>query len=153
MRLNSFCAVVTIVIQAVSSDQSPWDKHSSRVCQDPSNDPLEVCPPNTVLVGPNHQYATIQSAVLSLPDDTSPQTLLMLPGRYQEQVNVTRKGPLTLLGQTSAPDDLGSNTVEILWRAVAGTGNNGFTAVLTVAPDLNASLTGSSPTGFPVPVD
>jgi len=123
------------------------------VCQAPSNSPLEGCPPNTILVGPNHQYATIQSAVSSLPDDTSPHTLLILPGRYEEQVNVTRKWQVTLLGQTSAADDLGSNTVEILWRAVAGTGDNAFTAVLTVAPDLNASLTGSGPTGFSVPVD
>jgi len=153
MQLNAFFAVISILIQAVFSNQSPWDKYSRRVCQAPSDNPLEGCPPDTVLVGPNHEYTTIQSAILSLPDDTSTQILLVLPGTYEEQVNITRKGPVTLLGQTSASDDLESNTVEVLWRAVAGTGDNAFTAVLTVAPDLNASLTGSGPTGYPIPVD
>jgi hypothetical protein len=41
--------------------------------------------------------------------------------------------------------------VNVTWAAVAGTGDNAYTSVLTVAPNLNASLTGSGPTGFPVP--
>jgi hypothetical protein len=41
--------------------------------------------------------------------------------------------------------------VNIIWAAVAGTGDNAYTSTLTVAPNLNASLTGSGPTGFAVP--
>jgi hypothetical protein len=41
--------------------------------------------------------------------------------------------------------------VNIIWRAIAGTGDNAYTSTLTVAPNLNASFTGSGPTGFAVP--
>jgi hypothetical protein len=68
------------------------------------------------------------------------------------QVNVTRRGPTYLLGQTAHPTDQSRNTVNIIWAAIAVTGlDNAFTSTLTVAPNLNASLTGSGPTGFAVP--
>jgi hypothetical protein len=41
--------------------------------------------------------------------------------------------------------------VTISWAAVAGTGDNAYTSTLTVAPNLNASLTGAGTTGFAVP--
>lgn len=120
-------------------------------CQYPSQNPLEGCPPNTLLVGPTGNHTTIQSAISALPDDTTHQTILILPGNYTEQLNVTRAGPLTMLGQTANPKNQSQNTVGVYWAAVAGTGDNAYTSVLTVAPNLNASLTGSGPTGFPVP--
>ncbi len=129
------------------SSSNPWWPQ----CQYPTPDPLQGCPNKTIIVGSNETHTTVQSAVLALPDDSSHQTILVLPGIYEEQINVTRTGPLTILGQTCAHNDIASNTVEILWRAVAGTGDNAYTSVLTIAPSLNASLTGSGPTGFPVP--
>lgn len=72
----------------------------------------------------------------------------------QHQVNVTRRGPTYLLGQTAHPKNQSYNTVNIIWAAIAVTGlDNAFTSTLTVAPNLNASLTGSGPTGFAVPAD
>lgn len=68
------------------------------------------------------------------------------------QVNVTRRGPTYLLGQTRHPRNQAYNTVNIIWSAIAVPGlDNAFTSTLTVAPNLNASLTGSGPTGFAVP--
>ena len=151
--LGGLVFLVTGLVDVTSGIPSQWVGCSRQQCQAPSNNPLEGCPPNTVLVGPGQSFTTIQSAVASLPNDASPQTILVLPGIYEEQVNVTRVAPVTVLGQTSSPDDISANTVEVLWRAVAGTGDNAYTAVLTVAPDLNASLTGAGPTGFAVPAD
>ena len=122
-------------------------------CQTPSSDPLSGCPTDTILVGTNATFKTIQSAIASLPNTTDPAYILILPGNYTEQVNVTRSGPVYLLGQTSNIQDQGSNLVNVIWAAVAGTGDNAYTATLTVAPNLNADLTGSGPTGFPVPSD
>jgi len=68
-------------------------------------------------------------------------------------VNVTRRGPTYLLGQTFHPKNQSYNTVNIIWAAVAGTGDNAYTSTLTVAPNLNASLTGSGTTGFDVEPD
>lgn len=152
---SSFCFLLTCLLLVFTNGYPSFPSHheSRQQCQSPTAEPLDGCPPGTLLVGPNTDYTTIQSAIQSFPDDTSPRTILILPGIYEEQVNVTRAGPLTLLGQTRSSSDLSANTVEIFWRAVAGTGDNAYTAVLTVAPDLNASLTGSGPTGLPVPAD
>jgi hypothetical protein len=85
------------------------------------------------------------------------QTILILPGNYTEQLNITRKGPIRLLGQTRNPRDQAANLVTVNWNSAnfAGSGfnDNAYTSVLTVAPNLNASLTGSGNTGFPVPAD
>jgi pectin methylesterase-like acyl-CoA thioesterase len=128
-----------------------------KACQHPSKKPLDGCPKNTLLVGLGQKYATIQSAVLSLPNNTTPHYILILPGNYTEQVNVTRPGPVFLFGQTKSPNDQTKNTVNVLWANATGgtlsTLDNAYTSVLTVAPTFNASTTGSGPTGNPVPAD
>jgi len=68
-------------------------------------------------------------------------------------LNVT---PVYLLGQTHSPNDHTKNSVNVLWHQATGipetgTLDNAFTSVLTVAPTLNASLTGAGPTGYAVP--
>ncbi|KAF2085050.1 carbohydrate esterase family 8 protein [Saccharata proteae CBS 121410] len=143
---------------AVSQSQASVAGYDRAACQYPTPNPLSDCPPSTLLVGANGTFSTIQSAVLSLPNTTTPATILILPGTYIEQLNVTRPGPLTLLGQTSKPDSPSDNAVRVFWQQATGTNetgslDNAYTAVLTVAPTLNASLTGSGPTGFAVPAD
>lgn len=123
-----------------------------KACQYPTRDPLDGCPKDTLLVGPGQKYSTVQSAVLSLPNDTVPYSILVLPGNYTEQVNVTRPGPVYLFGQTQFPNDQSKNTVSIIWRnatgaAVNSTLDNAYTSTLTVAPTFNSSKTGSGPTG------
>lgn len=125
-------------------------------CQAPTRNPLSGCPRGTLLVGPSAEFTSIQSAVLSLPINTTPYTILVLPGNYTEQVNVTRPGPLTLLGQTSSPNEWSKNTVNVIWHNATGTATTGtydnlYTSTLTIAPTLNSSATGSGPDGNPVP--
>ena len=118
-------------------------------------------PPGTLIVSPtlhkNTTHPTLQSAINSLPNDNTPQTILLLAGTYTEQVNITRPGPITLLGQTDNPKDASRNRVRIVWatgnRDSTGAVDNVFSSVLVVAPTLEASLTGSGPTGYPVPAD
>lgn len=134
------------------SPKSPKSPAIDRpACQSPSRNPLDGCPHGTLLVGPSAHYTTIQSAAASLPNDTSAATILIFPGNYTEQINVTRAGPTYLLGQTRNIKDQSANTVNVIWAAVAGTGDNAYTSTLTVAPNLNAALTESGPTGFVVP--
>ena len=123
-----------------------------KACQYPSRNPLDGCPKDTLLVGPGQKYTTVQSAVLSLPNDTIPHNILILPGNYTEQVNVTRPGPVYLFGQTKFPNDQSKNVVSIIWRnatgaAVNSTIDNAYTSTLTVAPTFNSSKTGTGPTG------
>ena len=151
--LKAICVIFSLLL-AVSAAPSSGHKKSTidrAACQSSVSDPLAGCPQGTLLVGPSAQYQTIQSAVESLPDDNSTAYLLILPGNYTEQVNVTRAAPVYLLGQTSSIQDYRQNAVNVIWRAVAGTGDNAFTATLTVAPNLDAALTGSGPTGYAVP--
>jgi len=129
--------------------------YNRATCQAPTRNPLNGCPKNTLLVGPTEKFTSVQEAVLSLPNNTTPYTILILPGNYTEQVNVTRQGPLTLLGQTSSPNDATKNNVNIIWHnatgtATTGTYDNAYTSVLTIAPTFNASATGSGPDGTPV---
>ncbi|KAJ4305458.1 hypothetical protein N0V90_000989 [Kalmusia sp. IMI 367209] len=97
------------------------------------------------------------SAIDFLPNDTTIHQILILAGNYTEQLNITRQGPVRLIGQTAKPTDQSRNQVTVYWAAAKGKGSkfsdNAFTSVLTVAPTLNASLTGASPTGFDVPPD
>ncbi|KAL2811967.1 pectin lyase fold/virulence factor [Aspergillus granulosus] len=126
-------------------------------CQASTRNPLQGCPRGTILVSATHKKAdfrTVQSAIDSLPHDDSSHTILILSGNYTEQVNITRPGPITLLGETNNPHDATKNTVNILWAAASGEGiytDNVYTSVLIVAPTLNASLTGYGPSGLPVP--
>ncbi|KAH0140574.1 pectin lyase-like protein, partial [Aureobasidium melanogenum] len=123
------------------------EAYSRGECQYPTQDPLQGCPQGTLLVGPNAKFTSIQSAVLSVPDNTVPYYILVLPGNYTEQVNVTRLGPLTLLAQTKFPNDNTKNTVNVIWHNATGTASTGsydnaYTSTLTVAPTFNSSLTG-----------
>lgn len=135
---------------------TPASAYSRRACQKPTRNPLSGCPHGTLLVGPSEKFTSVQDAVLSLGNTTNAATILILPGNYTEQVNVTRQGPLTLLGQTSCPNDASKNVVNIIWHnatgtATTGTYDNAYTSVLTIAPTFNASTTGAGPTGNPVP--
>ncbi|KAF2769559.1 pectin methylesterase [Teratosphaeria nubilosa] len=124
-------------------------------CQRATPNPLTGCPDNTLVVGPTQKFTSVQQAVLSIPNDTAPYTILILAGDYKEQVNITRQAPVTLLGQTNDPNDPTKNTVNIIWSDATGNAqhkyDNALTSTLTVAPNFNASATGSGITGNPVP--
>ena len=127
-------------------------------CQNPTANPRNGCPSNTLLVSNTDKSAdfdTIQGAIDSL-DNATNYTILVLPGYYIEQLNITRSAPLTILGQTRSPAEQADNAVTVFWASADQDGrytDNAYTSVLTVAPTLNASLTGSGNTGFPVPAD
>lgn len=123
------------------------------------------CPPGTLIVSntdshPLSNFTTLQAAINSLPNDNSSQTILLLSGSYNEQVNITRSGPITLLGQQpdrAALTDPARNTVNLTFAGAnsdsSGNIDNVWFSVMVVAPTLDASLTGSGTTGYPVPAD
>jgi hypothetical protein len=129
--------------------------YNRKACQKIGNVALKGCPKNTLLVGPHGVHKSIQHAVLSIPDNDDPYTIVIEPGNYTEQVNITRQSPLTLLGMTASPNDKTKNLVNIIWHNATGAGiatfDNAYTSTLTVAPTLNASFTGTGPTGWPIP--
>ncbi|KAF9468737.1 pectin lyase fold/virulence factor [Collybia nuda] len=132
--------------------------------------PLIGCPDGTIYVSsdPTDKFATfhnIQAAVLSLPK-TGSATILIGAGEYHETVNVTRTGPVTLLGQLpasalnslsrpqfpldSSPSPI-SNLVHVFNTEFVKTPmDDAESAVLIVAPSFNASLIGAGPTGAPL---
>ena len=150
-RLTSLLSCFYLFVSLVTA-------YSRKECQAPTHNPLKGCPKNTLLVGPNEKYTSVQDAVLCLPHNDVAYTILILPGDYTEQVNVTRHGPLTLLGQTKHPNHASKNKVNIIWHNATGTPetgdyDNAYTSTLTIAPTLNSSLTGAGPTGNTVPPD
>ncbi|KAH8838709.1 hypothetical protein MCOR07_003859 [Pyricularia oryzae] len=124
--------------------------------------PLAQCPKGTLFVSATDKranFTTVQDAVRSLPNDTSAQTILVGAGRYTEQVNVTRPGPLTLLGEIAKDErrpyadikmgDQVQNRVQLWWNSanvnLSRFSDNVFTGVLTVGPSLEATRTGHGP--------
>ncbi|KAG6839711.1 hypothetical protein C0991_012392 [Blastosporella zonata] len=136
----------------------------------PGHSPLDGCPRGTIYVSndisdPFAHFNSVQEAILSLPP-TSCATILIAEGEYHETINVTRTGPLTLLGQLPAssltsiahpkfPLDVApsptSNLVHIFDTKFIQPGmDDAQSAVLVVAPSFNASLIGAGPTGAPL---
>ncbi|KAH9850232.1 carbohydrate esterase family 8 protein [Lenzites betulinus] len=122
--------------------------------------PLAGCSPGTLFVSQNHPHAdfqSVQAAIESLPE-WGPATILIGGGEYHETLNITRSGPLTLLGQldpSTAFDPNGNastrNLVHIWNDQFVHTGmDDAQSAVLLVAPSFNASLIGAGPTGAPL---
>ncbi|KAH9480216.1 putative pectinesterase/pectinesterase inhibitor 7 [Psilocybe cubensis] len=131
--------------------------------------PLHGCPKGTIFVSQdtndkNAHFHSVQEAVLSLPE-TGSATILIAAGEYQEVVNVTRTGPLTLLGQLplealltidqpfadTSKSPFNQNLVKIWSNSFVHTGmDDAQSAVLLVAPSFDASLIGAGPTGAPL---
>ncbi|EJF60997.1 pectin lyase-like protein [Dichomitus squalens LYAD-421 SS1] len=122
--------------------------------------PLTGCSPGTIFVSqtdPRARFTSVQAALLSLPE-TGSATILIGAGEYHETVNVTRTGPVTLLGEldrSTAFDPAGNastrNLVHIWNNQFVQTGmDDAQSAVLLVAPSFNASLIGAGPTGAPL---
>jgi hypothetical protein len=147
--------IVGLLALGVSASLPSYNR---KACQRPGNVELRGCPKNTLVVGPSGHFASIQQAILSLPENSDSYVVLIQPGNYTEQLNITRPGPLTLLGVTASPNDKAGNQVNVIWHnatgtATTGTYDNAYTSTLTIAPTLNSSFTGTGPTGFAVPAD
>ncbi|KAF7192300.1 putative pectinesterase A [Pseudocercospora fuligena] len=156
MLLHHPSSLLPILLLSLSHSAFSLASYDRAECQYPSQDPLQGCPPNTILVGHNTGFSSIQAAIFSINDTEAPYTILIQPNNYTEQVNITRSAPLTLLGVTQHPNDATKNAVNIIWHNATGTNttgsyDNAYTSTLTVSPTLNASLTGSGPTGNSVP--
>ncbi|KAL2068017.1 hypothetical protein VTL71DRAFT_16115 [Oculimacula yallundae] len=78
------------------------------------------------------QYGTVQAAVLALPADGLPKTILIMPGTYTEQININRTGKVTLRGTTSFVNDFSQNQVKIQFSYGVSTdaGQNELTPVI-----------------------
>lgn len=158
------------LLQPAAANRCHRPADTYALCQRHTLQPTEGCPPNTIYVAQDDQRArfhTIQAAIDSLGNATAPGHILVAPGNYTEQLNVTRQAPLHLIGMSSRPwsgelysninvSTSAQNDVQVWWNSANHNAiftDNVFTGVLTVGPTLNATLTGSGPTGFPVPGD
>ncbi|RGP81628.1 pectinesterase [Fusarium longipes] len=165
--LKAALIATTLLSTTSAFPKGPVDTYKK--CQRQTKRATEGCPKGTLFVAkndPRADFSSIQDAIDSLGNTTTPGHILIAPGDYTEQLNVTRRGPLHLIGASNKPwtkdlyADIDVNTttqndVQIWWN-LANTNNgsmsdNVYTSVLTVGPNLDATLTGSGPTGWPVP--
>lgn len=165
---STLLLTLSLLCPAWGADTCPAQTY--RDCQRFTPNPLHGCPHGTIFVSQTDhraRFTSIQAAIRSLPNDTSPHVILIGAGTYVEQLNVTRSGPLTLLGQSDRPwkgQSYGNsnatasvqNEVQIYWNAANNNHmfpDNVNTGVLTIGPTYNATITGAGPTGYPVPAD
>jgi pectin methylesterase-like acyl-CoA thioesterase len=59
------------------------------------------------------EYSTVTSAINALPNDSKPYTIKIGAGTYIEQLSITRKGKVTLVGATPLTNDYTENQVVI----------------------------------------
>jgi len=166
--LRALALITGLVTIALAGDGAERGSANYSSCQRKTDDPLHGCPDGTLYVSrTDHRanYLSIQSAIAALSNDTSPRFILIGSGVYTEQLNVTRSGPLTLLGQSDNPSkglsysDVAYNTttandVQVYHNAANSNSrypDNVHTGVITIGPTLNATQTGAGPTGWGVP--
>ncbi|PYH35801.1 putative pectin methylesterase [Aspergillus neoniger CBS 115656] len=165
MLLHGLVLALQAILASSAAITSPSSNHLSTVAREKCQTTLQ-CPPGTLIVSNTNthpdisNFTTLQAAINALPNDNSSQTILLLSGSYNEQVNITRAGPITLLGQQpdrAALTDPARNTVNLTFAGAnsdsSGNIDNVWFSVMVVAPTLDASLTGSGTTGYPVPAD
>ncbi|WAO94416.1 Pectinesterase domain-containing protein [Fusarium falciforme] len=162
--------VAQALFHTVATHHSKGPVDTYKKCQRQTHRPTEGCPPGTLYVARDDARAhfnSVQDAIDSFGNTTTPGYILIAPGNYTEQLNVTRRAPLHLIGMSNKPwkhelyadidvNTTAQNDVQIWWNSAnhnASFPDNVYTGVLTIGPNLNATLTGSGPTGFPVPVD
>ncbi|KAL5524410.1 hypothetical protein ACEPAF_9550 [Sanghuangporus sanghuang] len=117
------------------------------------------CPSGTLFVSSTDlraNFSSIQEAIVSLPDQGR-AFILVGEGEYHETVNITRSGPLTLLGQLntnalSPTSNASARNLVTIWNNifVQEGMDDAQSSVLLVAPSFNASLIGAGPTGAPL---
>ncbi|MDR7160970.1 pectinesterase family protein [Arthrobacter sp. BE255] len=109
----------------------------------PAERPIDV--PVTLDVGPGRTFATVQSAVDSVPADSLQRTVIRIqPGTYREMVRVPGNKPrISFIGQGSRPED-----VVLVYNNASGTpkpdgtgnfGTSGSASVRIDGPDFVAT--------------
>ncbi|KAF7364706.1 Pectinesterase [Mycena venus] len=108
-----------------------------RQCTEPPPGAV-VVKPGTQVVG---QFSDLGEAVNSLPADNTAQVVFVYPGTYVGQVNVSRPGPVTIMGYTKNSMDFTHNTVTLIHNASLATGaaSDDLTGTLRVLSN-NVSL-------------
>ncbi|XXH00442.1 hypothetical protein Hte_006787 [Hypoxylon texense] len=82
---------------------------------------------STLTVAPtptSGQYGSVSSAIAALPSDGLEHTIYILSGTYEEQLSITRRGKVTLRGETTFANDFSKNTVLIKFSDGVSTSAN-----------------------------
>ncbi|KJA17995.1 carbohydrate esterase family 8 protein [Hypholoma sublateritium FD-334 SS-4] len=81
-------------------------------------------------------FETINGALAALPNDDSSRTIFIFPGVYNELVNITRPGPLTIYGYTTDTASFAQNEVVIqAGLSLADAGSDDASGTLRVHKD------------------
>ncbi|KAF9561796.1 pectinesterase [Agrocybe pediades] len=81
-------------------------------------------------------FDTINTALASLPNDSSSRVMFIYPGTYNEQIDITRPGPLTIYGYTTDTASFTANQVVIQAGVPASTaGSDDASGTLRVHKD------------------
>ncbi|KAJ7228125.1 carbohydrate esterase family 8 protein [Mycena haematopus] len=97
-----------------------------------------IVKPGTNIAG---EFSNLGDAVNALPADNTAQVVFVYPGTYVGQVNVSRAGPVTIMGYTRNALDFSQNTVTLVHNAslATGAGSDDLTGTLRILSN-NVSL-------------
>ncbi|KAJ5741184.1 pectin lyase-like protein [Penicillium malachiteum] len=97
----------------------------------------EATPTSSFVVSPDPsdgQYGSVGAAIQALPGDGKPYIIDIKSGTYEEQITITRKGKVTLRGETDFKNDFTQNLVTIQFSdgVATKTNNDDKTPVISV---------------------
>ncbi|KAJ5715625.1 Pectinesterase catalytic [Penicillium malachiteum] len=97
----------------------------------------EATPTSSFVVSPDPsdgQYSSVTAAIQALANDGKPYIIDIKSGTYEEQITITRKGKVTLRGETDFKNDFTQNLVTIRFSdgVATKTNNDDKTPVINV---------------------
>ncbi|KAG7104931.1 pectinesterase A like protein [Verticillium longisporum] len=131
---DSVYAVTVVTTTSATTTSAPTSAPTGASSAAPTTTTTSAAS-NTLTVAPTPatgEYATVASAVAALPADGKEYTIFIKAGSYEEQVSITRRGKVTLRGETSFENDFTQNAVHIKFSRGVSTsaGRNEETPVL-----------------------
>ncbi|KAF1844091.1 carbohydrate esterase family 8 protein [Cucurbitaria berberidis CBS 394.84] len=127
--LHASNSVMPVVASSASSTTSSTMSVSSTVSSNstatgsatlssmtPSSTCSAAAASGTLVVSKNPgpcEYSNLTAAISALPNDSKPYTIQIGAGTYVEQLSITRKGKVTLIGASSFTNDYTQNQVRI----------------------------------------
>ncbi|KIJ45280.1 carbohydrate esterase family 8 protein [Sphaerobolus stellatus SS14] len=133
-RVLSLVLVLLSVRSVYTSPSPSLEKRASRTS----------APSGAIVVRPSNpgsgEFTSVQAAVNSLPNDSSSRSIFIFSGTYNEQVTITRSGPLTIYGYTTDTSSYTSNTVTITQSKSAGQSGSDPTSATLIVNKANFQL-------------
>ncbi|KAF3039014.1 hypothetical protein E8E12_006587 [Didymella heteroderae] len=132
---SSSAASTASSVVASTASTTPSSSSNATVSATASPTASSCAPSATLTVSKNPgpcDYQNVSAAIAALPNDSKAYTIQIGAGVYDEQISITRKGKVTLIGATNSTRDYTQNqvTIQTSKGVLTSAGQNEITPVI-----------------------